>query len=344
MDVFLGSEEYIEMGGLVSPVFLFRAKRAGGNSIEELFSTIVGGLNNPAKVVNIPHVGASFKALFKNIIFGKRLKGQVFHITGDVQYMALGTGRNTVLTVHDVGSALQGNVLKWFLIKLLWFWLPSLIVRKITVISEFSKGELLEIIPWARHKVQVIPNPVDYERCMIYTRQEPTKFTLLLVGTKPNKNLEKTIEALKGLDVHLNIIGSLTEVQQSLLTATHLTFDNYVNISYDEVLGLYARSSLLCFASTYEGFGMPIIEAQAIGIPVITSNVASMPEVAGDSAILVDPLNVGEIREAVLLVKNNPSKAQELVAKGRVNVERFKLANIVAQYEAVYEEVYNGKA
>ncbi len=295
-------------------------------------------------MVNIPCVGASFKSLFKNIVFGKRLKGQVFHITGDVQYMALGTGQNTVLTVHDVGSALQGNVIKQFLIKFLWFWLPSLIVKKITVISEFSKGELLEIIPWAKHKVQVIPNPVDYERCLSYKRQESVKFTVLLVGTKSNKNLERTIEAIKGLDVHVNIIGSLSEAQQSLLTTSHLPFDNYVNISYDEVLGLYARSSLLCFASTYEGFGMPIVEAQAIGIPVITSNVASMPEVAGDSAILVDPFNGGEIREAVLSVKNNPSIVQELVAKGRVNIERFKLANIVAQYEAVYEEVYNGKA
>jgi glycosyltransferase involved in cell wall biosynthesis len=97
---------------------------------------------------------------------------------------------------------------------------------------------------------------------------------------------------------------------------------------------------MVVFASLYEGFGLPILEAQAIGRPVITSNFGAMREAAGDGALLVDPYSVDEIRAAILRIKNEPAVREELVRKGRGNAEKFR-AGLVA---ACYAELYRGLA
>lgn len=136
----------------------FRKKREGVNSIEMVFSTIESLLPLHTSI-QLPCEGASPKVLFKNILFAYRNKAKINHITGDAHYIALGLGRNTVLTIHDVQSAMQiNNPLKRLYVKLFWFWLPALMVGRITVISEFTKNELSKIIPFAKNKILVIHN------------------------------------------------------------------------------------------------------------------------------------------------------------------------------------------
>ena len=138
--------------------YFFRKKREGVNSIEMVFSTIDSQLPLHTSI-QLPYEGASPKTLFKNILFAYRNKAKINHITGDTHYIALGLGRNTVLTVHDVQSAVQiSNPLKRLYVKLLWFWLPALIVKRITVISEFTRIELSKLIPFAKNKIIVIHN------------------------------------------------------------------------------------------------------------------------------------------------------------------------------------------
>jgi glycosyltransferase involved in cell wall biosynthesis len=96
---------------------------------------------------------------------------------------------------------------------------------------------------------------------------------------------------------------------------------------------------LLVFASTFEGFGLPIVEAQATGRPVVTSNIMSMPEVAGDAACLVDPFNVSSIREGVLKVINDSDYRNALVKAGFENVKRFQPEQIARQYAELYHEL-----
>jgi glycosyltransferase involved in cell wall biosynthesis len=96
---------------------------------------------------------------------------------------------------------------------------------------------------------------------------------------------------------------------------------------------------MVVFASLYEGFGLPILEAQAVGRPVITSNFGAMREAAGDGALFVDPYSVQEIRAAILRIKNEPALREELVRKGRENVERFRADAIALKYAEIYRAV-----
>lgn len=93
---------------------------------------------------------------------------------------------------------------------------------------------------------------------------------------------------------------------------------------------------MVVFASLYEGFGLPILEAQAMGRPVITSNFGAMKEAAGEGALFVDPYSVESIRAAILRIKNEPRLREELVRKGLENVERFRPVAIAERYAEIY--------
>jgi glycosyltransferase involved in cell wall biosynthesis len=104
----------------------------------------------------------------------------------------------------------------------------------------------------------------------------------------------------------------------------------------EELVAAYRRSDMVVFASLYEGFGLPILEAQAIGRPVITSNFGAMREAAGEGALLVDPYSVEAIREAIMRIKNELGLREELVCKGRENAEKFRADAIALKYAQIY--------
>jgi len=107
----------------------------------------------------------------------------------------------------------------------------------------------------------------------------------------------------------------------------------------EELVAAYRRCDMVVFASLYEGFGLPILEAQAMGRPVITSNFGAMREAAGDGALLVDPYSVEEIRAAILRIKREPGLREELVRKGRKNVERFRAEAVAERYAEIYRRL-----
>lgn len=262
----------------------------------------------------------------------------VYHITGDVHYMAIALGKQAILTIHDVGSVTgKGGWMKRWYLKMFWFYLPAIRVKNITVISEFTKQELSKIIPSYTHKIRVIYNPVNpvfkwTEKT--FNTQEPL---ILLMGTKPNKNLERTLEALSGFKCRLLIVGELTPPQRKLLETLQYNYSNQVHLSLAAVYTCYQACDLLCFASLYEGFGMPIIEAQAVGRPVITANIGAMKEVAGGAAIAVNPYDAYEIRVAVEQLVVNQTYREQLVTKGFKNTERFSMAAVSNSYLELYK-------
>ena len=107
------------------------------------------------------------------------------------------------------------------------------------------------------------------------------------IGTTKNKNLSRVCLALKDIDCHLEIIGRLDNYLLKKLEENKISFSNSFALEQNEVIEKYYQTDILIFVSTYEGFGVPILEAQAMGIPVITSNISPMIEVSGGAAMLV---------------------------------------------------------
>lgn len=316
----------------------FRKKREGVNSIEMVFET-VESLFPPHCTIRLPYEGASPITLLKNILFAYRNKAKVNHITGDAHYIALGLGRNTVLTIHDVQSAMQiSNPLKRLYIKLFWFWLPALIVRRITVISEFTKVELSSIIPFAKKKILVVHNA--FNPSMECVRKNMGERPVILhMGTKPNKNLERVIEAIKQIDCLLIIVGKMNNQQLDILKSAGIDYENHYDVSYEEIIQYYQSCDVVSFPSTYEGFGVPVLEANAAGRAIVAGDIPVLREVAGEAACYVDPYSVESIRNGFIKVLGQNEYRESLISKGLKNIERFTAKAMAEKYNEIYKEL-----
>lgn len=326
--------------------FFFRKPNPHFYSIEGLFKEIQQGFNDKIKYENLysPHSTSGIKSVILNGLFARKNQGAINHITGDIHYVALFLNKkNTILTIHDLVNLNIPFGIKKVIFKLLWFTLPVKNVRFITVISESTKKELLEKVKVDERMIKVIPDCVSPD-----FKFSPFEFNkicpaILHIGTKPNKNLPNLIKALSGINCKLVILGKLKEEHVELLKDHKIKYENCFNISQEELVKLYERVDMLSFVSTYEGFGLPVVEAQATGRPVITSNISSMPEVAGDGALLVDPFNVKEIRDGILKIINEHNLRETLITKGFQNVKRFKPDSIAKMYYELYELIQKEK-
>ena len=308
------------------------------------------GLNEIEKV-EMPFTSKGIFSILFNLIFLTRFKKGLFHITGDVHYAILALPKDrTILTIHDLVflhtyKGLRRSLLKWIFLDL-----PVRKAKYITTISEKSKQEILDYTNCNPEKILVIPNPVD----PIFSTSTPLpsaglptmvgKFnpaTILFLGTKPNKNLELTIAALFGLDVHLRIIGELSRKQKEMLSKFNINYSSDFSISPEQLASEYSNADIILFPSTYEGFGLPVIEGFQAGKPVITSNISPMKEVAGEGALLAEPTSIASIREAVIKLLNDQTLKIQLVAAGKEKVKQYQPGFIAEAYQQLWSKFKN---
>jgi glycosyltransferase involved in cell wall biosynthesis len=188
-------------------------------------------------------------------------------------------------------------------------------------------------------KIVVIPVAISERyrrREKPFNKMQPR---ILQVGTAPNKNIMRLAEALRGMNCTLEVVGRLSDKQRAALSRNGIAYTNFWGLSDEEMVKRYEDSDIVALVSTYEGFGMPILEGQATGRPVITSQVLSMPEVAGSAACLVDPYDVASIREGVLRIVEEDEYREALVHKGLENVKRFDAHRIAMQYLDLYRRL-----
>ena len=146
---------------------------------------------------------------------------------------------------------------------------------------------------------------------------------------------------MKNVECNLVLVGKLnSEIIQELIK-NKINYKNLVSINKRKLIKEYIDSDMLLFPSSYEGFGVPILEAQSVGRPVITSKFQPMRNVAGNAAIFVNPVKISEISKAVKVIINNQKLRKSLIQKGFNNIKRFKKEIILKEHLKVYNKIIN---
>lgn len=235
---------------------------------------------------------------------------------------------------------------------------------KIITISESSKKDIMKFLNVDEAKIEVVYCGVDYNRFnRSYTKDEeaeirekynlPENYILYMGTLEPRKNIESIIEAfnlfknksaLTNKDIKLVIAGkkgwlfeSIFNLVDKLNLKDEIIFTDYVDEN-DKPL-IYNMASLFLFPSLYEGFGIPVLEAMASSAPVITSNVSSLPEVAGDAAMLVAPKDVASIAGYMNEILSNELLQKDLVKKGHEQAKKFTWEASAEKTYKIYKEI-----
>lgn len=323
--------------------YFFRHPKIG-HSIHRVYRTIILEIDKSEdiSIYDVPKMGSLPISVFMNnlFVFKKREKSAIHHVTGHIHDTLLALiGTKTILTVHDlVFLDNVHNPIKRFYKWLFWLYLPIRIADKVVCISNQTRNNILEHIN--TDKLVVIHNAVD--PIFVYSKKifNQSKPVILHIGTGWNKNLDRTIQALDGINCHLRIIGRLQNTQKSLLQQYSIEYSNRFDLSDEEIRDEYINCDIVNFPSLYEGFGMPVIEGQRTGRVVVTSKIEPLLEVANDAAVFVCPESIESIRNAYLKVINEPSYRSELIKKGLDNAKRFTVEEISHEYLKLYKNLY----
>ncbi len=250
-------------------------------------------------------------------------------------------GLKTVVTVHDLGSEYLPHMhqLKQRLYLSFMQKLQLKMANKLIAVSESTKGDLIKRLGIEHGNIEVIyeglnnlPKPDINILVNILRHYDLVKGEyFIFVGTiQPRKNLERLIKAFKDIPqpFKLVLVGSkgwlsddIYDLPGKLNIKGRVKFLGRVN---DQSLSaLYSAAIGLVFPSLFEGFGLPILEAFDHKIPVITSNISSMPEVAGKGAILIDPESIDQIKDAMLRLIKDGGLRKRLVIEGQRQLQKF---------------------
>jgi len=265
----------------------------------------------------------------------------------------------TIITLHDLGYYIKELNAYKYLDTLYWkIMMRSSCKRatKIIAISENTKKAIQEILGIPEEKIAVIYEAVDTNRFRkipkatlenIATKYSlPRSFFLFTGGLSPRKNLTRLFRAIELLDeenVNLVVTGdtfaSWSNDQECKLIEESDKIKHLGYVNEDELVALYNLADAYIFPSLYEGLGLPILEAQACGCPVISSSSSSLPEVGGNSVLYFNPHDEMEIVRAIKTLVNNPKKKDNLVEKGYENIKRFSWGLAARQLLNIFDNI-----
>lgn len=274
--------------------------------------------------------------------------------------------RPQVITVYDLSFLLYPAVFNRINRYYLSTMMPLAVRRaqRVIAISESTKRDLVRLAGVTAERVDVVYPGLEPGISRVEDAQALASFRnrrnlpehfILFVGTlEPRKNVAALIQAYsrlrkRGVTQALVLAGSrgwrdgeiFAAIEQSGV-AEHIILPGYV--ARDELPLWYSAAEAFVYPSLYEGFGLPVLEAMACGAPVVTSNVSSLPEVAGDAALLVDPADVAALTDAIAGVLGSAALRAEMQRKGIAQAATFTLQRMACATRNVYERALSAQA
>ena len=298
----------------------------------------------------------------------RRLDCDVVHIP-HLFWIPRGLSCPYVITVHDLLEHMYGSRDASSLRRSLHFYLTRRVLRKaarVIAVSQFTRNEIEKLLAIAGDRLEVVYNAIDerflhghatdVDREMIAQRYLVNYPFILYAGAiRPHKNVVRIIEAFSALknelqkeqqlpDLKLIIIGddlsSHPRLRRTVVRSGVQNDVRFLGFVPIEVLRIfYDVAKVFVFPSLYEGFGLPPLEAMAHGTPVVTSTTSSLPEVAGNAALLVNPENVFEIRRALQRALLDPALRAQMKRRGYEQAQRFSWTASVSRILEIYREV-----
>ena len=285
----------------------------------------------------------------------------LYHATDFVLPPTLSTTK-TIVTVHDLSFVRVPDAASPNLKCYLDIVVPRSVKRANHVIadSQATKDDLISLYDIQPDKITVLLSGIDKRYSpqkdldlLVTMRNKyriPGKPYLFIVGTvQPRKNYSRVIQALKilrerGYDLCFVIAGGKGWLEDEMYQTIQETgMSDYVHligfVDDDDLPVLYSGAECVAFPSLYEGFGFPVLEGMACGTPVVTSNISSLPEVAGDAALLVNPLSVAEITHAIQRILDDTTLRETLIQKGFEQVKKFTWEESAKQLQQIYQNV-----
>ena len=282
----------------------------------------------------------------------RKIKPSLYHETNYVPFNF--PDGPTVVTIHDL-SVLRypqwhpEDRVKYFK-KYFFKQLPQ--AQAIITVSEFSKNEILDLLDIKSERVYVTALGVDrsFNPGKSQLKGFSPQYVLFLGNLEPRKNLKTLLAAYQSLPREIQnrnplvIAGAEAWGTRDVKRGCR-NFDETGKViltgyfPQKSLPDLYRGASLFVYPSFYEGFGLPVLEAMASGVPVIASNAASLPEVVGDAGIVVNPYDADELREAMVRILDSETMRKELMEKGLARAEHFSWEKCAKETLAIYKKV-----
>ena len=312
-------------------------------SVENWYMNLIKGFSNKDFEFKIKICPLKSKGILNrifNVIWAFFNQGDINHITGDINFISLFLNkRKTINTILDHDSMNRLNGIKKLIYYLFWVLIPSKKSEFLIAISRKTKKEILKYTNINESKIVVSDICIQNIYKKKLKKFNKLKPKILIIGTRKNKNIKKIIKSLININCELIIVGQLNKEYLNILKTNKLNYKNYVSLSNYQVLQKYISSDLILFPSLYEGFGMPILEAQTVGRPVITSNLEPMNYVGGDGAFYVNPLSINSIRNGVIKIISNKFLREKLINNGFENIKRFDKSKILKKHLDCYYKI-----